>query len=191
MKRLPNAVFLDRDGVINEEVGLLYELGQMSLIPGSAAAVRRLNGLGLPTIVVTNQAVVAHGLCTETKLAEIHEELQRQLAEAAGASLSAIYYCPHIADAEVPEYRMACEDRKPGIGMFRKAAAEFGLDLRRCVMVGDRSGDIEAGQTAGCVTILVETGIAGHDSREGLLSPDYTCRDLAAAVELIEQGLFE
>ena len=189
MRRLPSAVFLDRDGVINEEVGLLYRTDQLRLIPGSAEAICRLNALHLPVIVVTNQAVVAHGLCTEEVLAGIHEEMKRQLA-VAGASLSAIYYCPHLEDAEVPEYRRACEDRKPGIGMLRTAAADFALDLQNCVLVGDRSGDIKAGQAAGCVTILVETGIGGRDGLDGVV-PNYACRDLTAAVELITHGVLE
>jgi D-glycero-D-manno-heptose 1,7-bisphosphate phosphatase len=186
-KRLRSAVFLDRDGVINEEIGLLYRKDQLRLIPGSAEAIRKLNALNLPVIVVTNQSVVAHGLCTEEVLAGIHEELKRQLAEQ-GASLSAIYYCPHHEDAEVAEYRRACDDRKPGIGMLQAAAADFGLDLRDCVLIGDRRGDVEAGKAAGCLTILVETGFATAVSCQPAV-PDRVCQNLAEAVDFIEQSV--
>ena len=183
----PSAVFLDRDGVINEEVGLLYRTDQLRLIAGSAEAIRKLNALDLPVIVVTNQSVVAHGLCSEEALAGIHEELRRQLAKS-GASLSAIYYCPHHKDAEVAEYRRTCDDRKPGIGMLQAAAADFGLDLRNCVLIGDRRGDIEAGKAAGCLTILVETGFATPISCHPAV-PDQVCRDLAGAVDFIERSV--
>jgi D-glycero-D-manno-heptose 1,7-bisphosphate phosphatase len=185
-KRLPSAVFLDRDGVINEEVGLLYRTDQLRLIPGAAQAIRKLNALNLPVIVVTNQSVVAHGLCTEETLAGIHEELKRQLAEQ-GASLSAIYYCPHHEDGEVAEYRRACDDRKPGIGMLQAAAADFGFQLQDCVLIGDRRGDMEAGRAAGCLTILVETGFATPVTCQPAV-PDRVCRDLAEAVDFIARN---
>lgn len=181
------AVFLDRDGVINEEVDLLYRIDQLRLLPGAVEAIRKLNEHGLKVIVVTNQPVVARGLCTERDIEKIHKKLQRMLQEE-GARLDAIYWCPHHENADLPQYRKACPDRKPGIGLFLKAAEQFELDLRRSFALGDRTVDIQAGKNAGCRTILVKTGYGGRDGKYEV-SPDYICEDLKEAVELILKDL--
>ena len=177
------AVFLDRDGVINEEVDLLHHCDQLRLIPGAAEGIRLLNTAALKVIVVTNQPVVARGLCTEQDIETIHDRL-RQLLATEGARLDAVYYCPHHENADVAEYRMVCPDRKPGAGMLRRAAQDFGLDLLECYMVGDRTVDIQAGKEAGCRTILVNTGYAGRDRKHDITA-DNVCSDLKHAAETI------
>jgi len=106
---------LDRDGVINREVDLLYREDQLDLLPGAAEAIRRLNDAGILAIVVTNQPVVARNLCTEDDVCRIHERLQEMLKEAAGARLDAVYYCPHHPETHHqdgnPAYRGRCRSR--------------------------------------------------------------------------------
>lgn len=182
------AVFLDRDGVVNREVGLVWRPEQLTLVHGSAQAIRRLNAAHVPAVVTTNQPVVARGLCAEEGLAAIHERLQELLWAEARAWLDGIFCCPHHperhhADAN-PLYRGPCRCRKPAVGMFEDACEAFGLDVSRCVLVGDRRRDVLAGHNAGCRTILVRTGAAGHDT-EYEAEPDVAVDDLAAAVNLI------
>ena len=181
------AIFLDRDGVINVEDGIVRSPDQLRLIPGSAEAIARLNALGVPVIVITNQPVVARGWANEDELGVIHDRL-RDLLKAHGAVLDAVYFCPHHENANDPAYRTICECRKPRPGMLLKAAEEFGLKLSDCVMIGDRTVDLMAAREAGCSTFLVKTGFAGQD---GICSvePDGEFDDLAAAVKYIESCL--
>lgn len=177
------AVLIDRDGVINEEVDCLHRVEDLALIEGSAEAVRRLNEASIPAIVVTNQPVVARGLITEDGLAEIHAALEEMLSRE-GAHLDGIYYCPFHENANLPKYRQESHDRKPNPGMLLRAAAERNLDLRRCVMIGDRTVDILAGQRAGCKTLLVETGAAGTDKKHEVVA-DYVFPNLLECVKFI------
>lgn len=172
------AVFLDRDGVLirQREGEYLSDPGRVELLPGAAAAVRRLREAGFATVVVTNQAGVGYGYLTEEVLGEIHARLARELARE-GAALDAIYHCPHT-----PEDNCPC--RKPAPGMLVRAARELGIDLSRSYMVGDMTTDIEAGKRAGCFTVLVRTGFGGSDGRSDAV-PDAVCDDLRAAADLI------
>jgi D-glycero-D-manno-heptose 1,7-bisphosphate phosphatase len=175
-------VFLDRDGTIIEEVGYLREPAGVKLIPGAAGGIRRLNERGVAVVVVTNQAGVGRGYFPETAVAEVHGEVARQLAGAGGgARWDAIYYCPHHPDD-------ACDCRKPGPGMFRRAAAEHGLDLTRSFVVGDKVSDVRAGALLGCRTVLVLTGYgieeAGRAKAAGL-TPDHVAADLGAAADWV------
>ena len=180
-------VFLDRDGVINEEVDMLYRMDQLRLVPGVSQAIGRLNSAGLPVVVVTNQPVVARGLCTEEELQGIHKELERRL-NTEGAYLDAIYFCPHHEEADLLDYRKACPDRNPGTGMIQRATEEFNCELGECFVVGDRTADIQMGKDAGCHTILVETGYGGNDGKYPAV-PDVVCKDLPEAVSwILEQS---
>jgi D-glycero-D-manno-heptose 1,7-bisphosphate phosphatase len=151
------AVFLDRDGVLIEEVRYLSEVGQVRLIAGAAEAVAALNRAGVPVVVATNQAGVAHGYFPEERVAEVHERLDELLARR-GAWVDRYYYCPHHPEAEVERYRLRCDCRKPGPGMLRQAAMELGVDLAQSYLVGDKASDLEAGGAGGCKSILVRTG---------------------------------
>ncbi len=178
------AVFLDRDGTINEEVDYVRRPEQMKVMPGSAQAIRELNRMGFVVVVVTNQAGAAYGYYDEDGLKEIHDELIRQLA-GYGARLDGIYYCPHHPDGTVERYRMSCPCRKPGVGMVRRAARELGIDLGNSYLVGDKLTDVGAGKGAGCFTILVETGFGKREIAKGIppeLVPDAIVPDLKAAL---------
>ncbi len=179
------AVFLDRDGTIVREVDYLREVSQLRLLPGAAAAVRRLNEAGIPVIVVTNQSGIARGMLTENDLRHIHDELRRRLASR-GARLDAIYYCPHHPEAAVKAYRKRCRCRKPAPGLFRRAAREMDLDLARSFAVGDSARDLEAGRRAGCRTVLVRTGYGARTEREcGDGCAEAVADDLSGAVDWI------
>ena len=172
-------VLLDRDGTINEEVDHLDDPDDLVLIPGSAAAIRRLREIGLGVVVVTNQAQIGRGLLSEERLVAIHERLAALLADE-GAEVDDILHCPHP-----PEH--GCDCRKPAPGMALEAAARFGFDPDRAFMVGDHAGDAGLGRAVGATTFLVLTGhgveeIARTDG-EGLA--DHVVADLAAAADII------
>ena len=151
------AVFLDRDGTLLEEAGYVDRLERLVFFPYSVDAVRLLNRSGLAVIVFTNQSGVGRGLYTESFVAEAHALMTARLA-AGGARLDGVYYCPHHPAAEVEQYRLACECRKPGTGMMRQAAADLGLDLSRSFTVGDKWSDVLAARASGGRGILVRTG---------------------------------
>jgi D-glycero-D-manno-heptose 1,7-bisphosphate phosphatase len=174
------AVFLDRDGTINEEAQYLDEPARLRLLPGAAEAIRVLNHAGVPVILVTNQAGVGRGYFPESAVNAIHRELARRLA-AQGAHLDAIYYCPHHPDE-------GCDCRKPKPGMLLQAAKEYSLDLTRSFVVGDKVSDLEAGWRVGCRMVLVLTGY-GVEAREAFrhldFQPHYVAADLREAVQWI------
>lgn len=178
------AVFLDRDGVLNEEVGNLSRVEELRLLPGAARAVKRLNALDIPAVIVTNQSVVARGFCTEDDVHEIHRALRRMLASA-GARIDHVYHCPHHPEG-LGRYRVDCACRKPKPGLLLQAARDFHIDLRRTAMIGDQVADMQAGWEAGCRTVLVLTGY-GMQALERLKAsdrqPDHIAADLEDAVD--------
>lgn len=177
------AVFIDRDGTINEEVGYLGEVERLVLIPGAIDAVRSLNEAGYEVVVITNQAGVARGYFDEDAVRQIHRHLFRLFADG-GARITAIYYCPHHPDFPgdgSPE----CNCRKPAPGMLERAAADFDLDLSMSVMVGDTVKDMHVGKSVGCKTIMVETGYGLKERKELDFEPDYVAQDLAEAASWI------
>lgn len=180
------AVFLDRDGTINQEVGYIRELEKLVLIPGSGEAVARLNAMGIPVVVVTNQSGPARGFYPEAHVFALHDRLRFVLAEA-GATVDAVYHCPHLPEGVVPEYTQVCTCRKPAPGMLQRAALERGIDLQRSYMVGDKGVDVGAGRAAGCKTVLLRTGYGAEELAQlpPELSPDHVAEDLAAAVAWI------
>jgi len=158
----PTSAFLDRDGTIVRDTHFLGRPDDVELLPGAAAAVRRLNDTGITTVLVTNQSGIARGLLTEQDYAAVHARLVALLA-AEGARLDAAYYCPHA-----PELSPACDCRKPAAGMFRRAAAEHGLDMSAPVFIGDRWRDVAAADELGGTRFVIH-------------SPRTTAEDLAEA----------
>lgn len=158
LKNKQKAVFLDRDGTINQNVGFLRNIDEFELIPGVAEAVKWINKSGYLAIVITNQPVIARGEVTYEQLQEIHNKMETLLG-VEGAYLDAIYYCPHHPhkgyEGEVPELKIECECRKPKPGMLFRAAEDFNIDLCQSWMVGDSKNDIKAGRDAGCRTAFL------------------------------------
>ena len=171
------AVFLDRDGTVGRYLEYCRRPEDFALIPGAGAAIRRLNAAGLAIVVVTNQSAIGRGWLTADTLERIHEKMRRELSTF-GASVDAIYVCPHHPDD-------GCECRKPKIGMFRRAAEELGVSLADSYVVGDRVLDVRSGQAAGSATVLVRSG---HPPEPPCgIVPDYEAPSLCEAVVWILQ----
>lgn len=175
-------VLLDRDGVICVEKHLLHRKEEFELLPRVGEAIKLLNDNYWKVAVVTNQPVVARGLCSEEDVKEIHNYM-RDLLGKEGALLDSVYYCPHHPTVgNNPNYTKECECRKPGIGMFLQAKKDFGLEsLKNSYMAGDRTADIKAGNIAGCKTILLKTGYGGNDGFNDA-APMFEAEDLYEAV---------
>ncbi|MFX0180701.1 MAG: D-glycero-beta-D-manno-heptose 1,7-bisphosphate 7-phosphatase [Candidatus Hodarchaeota archaeon] len=162
------AIFLDRDGVINEEVNYLSNIDDFMLIEGSIEALKILKDLGYFLIVITNQAGIARGYFTEETLQEIHNKMV-QILKQNDIELDDIFYCPHH-----PDFTGPCNCRKPSPGMILQAKDKYNIDLRESFMVGDTLIDIETGLAAKCRTVLLLTGY-GIEERKKIndIIPDF------------------
>ncbi len=187
------AVFLDRDGVVIADVHLLSRPNQVALCEGVAAGIRRLHERQFLVIVVSNQPVVARGMCSEAEVNAVHAEIQRRLIAAGGpeAAIDAFYFCPHHPNADLADYRRDCECRKPRPGMLLRAAEDWQIDCARSFLVGDRITDIIAGQAAHCATVWLQTGTHLHapiqspDRIEPNTRADFIAHDFTTAVAWI------
>lgn len=156
------AVFLDRDGVINEmvyheELGIVdspFTPEQLTLFPSAGEAIRQLNEAGYKVFLVSNQPGIAKGHLSWQTFENIKQKMNRELAEQ-GAQLDGEYYCLHHPEARVASLRTSCACRKPEPGLLLQAACEQDIDLSQSCMIGDGLTDIKAGKQAGCKTILV------------------------------------
>jgi D-glycero-D-manno-heptose 1,7-bisphosphate phosphatase len=188
------AVFIDRDGTISEEVGYVNHVSRYRVFPFAAAALRALNEAGWLAVLVTNQAGVARGYFEEELIGQVHGVLAAEL-ERGGARLDAVYYCPHHPSVGEPPYRLDCDCRKPRPGLIRRAAAELGLDLAQCWMVGDRHSDVELARNAGVRAAFVLTGYGRgefeHQSKAWKHRPDLVAENLLEAVRKIIEGSVE
>ena len=167
----PAWVLLDRDGTINVKApgrDYVTDPADLELLPGAAAAIRRLNEKSLPIAVVTNQRGIALGRMSEDDLARVHERMTQELARA-GASVQLILHCPHEHGA--------CECRKPRPGMLVEAARRLGASLESSVTIGDSERDVLAGKVAGTWTVRIGDGAE--------TSADMTASSLAAAVDAL------
>ena len=164
------AVFLDRDGVLVEDVHFLRQVSQLRVLPGVPDGLRALQSQ-FYLVVVTNQSGIARGLFTEEELYSIHSALISQLSDE-GVVVDALYYCPHLPEAVVKAYSQNCGCRKPKPGMLLKAKEQWGIDLVKSYMIGDRPSDIEAGQRAGVRCISLGEP-AGTPHPEEQISPDF------------------
>jgi len=151
------ALFLDRDGVVNVEVGYLHRIEDVQFVPGIFSLCRTAMRLGYRLVVVTNQAGIARGFYTEADFEALMTWMRNAL-RAEGVELAAVYHCPYHPEHGVGEYRREHEDRKPGTGMLRRAAREFGISLADSVMVGDRCSDIAAANSAGLKQAFLVSG---------------------------------
>ena len=162
------AVFLDRDGTLVPDKDCLRDASELELFPDSARAIQQFNHHGWRTVLLTNQAVIAKGWCSEQELQRIHNKLEMLLGRE-HAFLDRIYFCPHHPEkgfaGERHDLKIDCDCRKPKIGMVLRAAKDLNLDLRRCWLIGDSTTDLQTAHNAGVKSILVRTGRAGQDGR--------------------------
>ena len=178
------AVFLDRDGTLNEEVGHLHRIEDFCWIPGAREAVRSINRSGLLAIVVTNQAGIARGYYDEDSVHRLHAYMQATLQEV-DAHLDALYYCPFHPEAVRSIYRRHSAYRKPGTGMFEQALQEWPVDPAASFVIGDRNSDLEPGRRLGMTTVLVTTGYG--EQEKATSTADYIVADIGEAVKIILQ----
>ena len=180
------AIFLDRDGVLNVEIGGVHHADDLVLADGAGQAVRAINAAGVPAICVTNQPDLAKGLLTRDGLAEVNAALDTRLA-GDGAYLDDLLFCPHHPErgwpGEIAALKIACDCRKPGPGLLQAAADRHGLDLARSWLIGDRYADVAAAHAAGARAILVRTGHAGHDRERFARDAEHVADSIGAAVD--------
>jgi D-glycero-D-manno-heptose 1,7-bisphosphate phosphatase len=199
--KINTAIFLDRDGTINEEVGHLDKLEKLKIYDNAAEAIRMINQSGMKAVVITNQSGVARGYFTEELVKTTHRIIQ-DLLKRQGAFIDAFYYCPHHPTEGLEEYVQACSCRKPEPGMLITASRDLNIDLQRSYMVGDILKDIQAGKNAGTKSVLVKSGHgikALHEDLQqssqeipigenlGNSYPDYIAEDILEAVTWILQ----
>ena len=180
------AIFVDRDGTLNEDVGYLDRLDRLTLFPWSLDAVRLLRRAGFAVVVVTNQGGVARGFVAESFVEEVRRVIDLRLA-AIGERLDGHYCCPHEPHAPIAAYRRECDCRKPRPGLVQRAARELDLDVARSVVVGDKWSDLRVARAVGAGAVLVRTGYGRSQEgmpREGL-RPDAVADTLMDAVSWI------
>jgi len=184
---LKSAIFLDRDGTINKEVGHLSSIDQFELIDGVGEAIKRINASGILVVVATNQPVVARGEVSDLLLRKIHNKMETLLGSY-GAYIDRLYYCPHHPDngfeGEIEALKVDCDCRKPKNGMFLQAKKDLNIDLEASWVVGDSFRDIDAAKNTGIRSVLVQTGHAGRDGNNDI-SPNFFAKDLSEAVDMI------
>jgi len=180
------AVFLDRDGTINEDVGYLSELSHLTLYPWAVDAVRLLNRAGYLVVMVTNQGGIGRQMIRPEFVAELHAVIDQRLA-AGGARVDGWYFCPHHPEALVEALRLVCRCRKPAPGMALDAARDLGIDLGRSWVIGDKWIDVQLGQRIGGRGVLVRTGwgVIEEGVRPEGQSVEAICDTLAGAVAFV------
>ena len=186
------AVFIDRDGTINEEMGYINHISRFILLPGTAEGIRLLNRQLYLTIIVSNQSGVARGYFRIELVDRIHSHM-RSLLEKEGAHIDGIFFCPHYPTGIVPEYSIVCDCRKPGTGLIQKACKSFDIDLENSYLIGDRCMDMELAHRSNLKGILVTTGYGLGDIEYVLprspFKPLHIAEDLLNAVRwIIEKG---
>ncbi|MBN1782185.1 HAD-IIIA family hydrolase [bacterium] len=170
------AVFLDRDGTINEEVLYLHEPEQFKMLPNVARGIKQFQDMGYRIIVITNQPGIGIGYYTVHDFFAVNRTMLRHLSKA-GILVDKIYFCPHAKSEQ-------CECRKPAQALISRAKEDLNLDMANSIIIGDRTGDMEAGKRAGMTTILVKTGFKGADG-EFPGKPDYYAKDLLDAAQWV------
>lgn len=182
------AIFIDRDGTLNEDVGYISDPEEFRLFDFAPEAVRLINNSGFLVIVLTNQSGIARGFLTEEILGRLHDKMESELAHR-GARIDRIYFCPHHPEIGEPPYKVDCDCRKPKSGLILQAAREMDVNLKKSYVVGDRYRDMETGQAVGATGVLVLTGFGSEEARtppaNRLQQPEHVAENLVEAVRWI------
>ena len=182
------AVFMDRDGTINEQRGYINHISRFILLPGTAEAIRLLNSHQYLAIIVSNQSGVARGYFPLQLVEDVHSHM-RELLKKENAVIDGIFFCPHYRTGVVSEYTADCDCRKPRTGLIKSACETFDIDMTNSYVIGDRCTDIELAKRADLEGILVKTGYGLGDIEYVLpgspLKPAYIAGDLLDAVRWI------
>jgi D-glycero-D-manno-heptose 1,7-bisphosphate phosphatase len=155
------AVFLDRDGTLNHDVGYVHRIADFRWFPGAVNAIRRLNESGYYVFIVTNQSGVARGIYDETAIHDLHRWMGEEL-RAAGAHIDDMRYCPHHPQASIAAYRVACSCRKPAAGMLLDLMSVWPVIREASIMIGDKESDAAAGRAAGIASAIIPAGSLEH-----------------------------
>jgi len=184
------AVFLDRDGTINEEMGYINHISRFKVFNYAFDAIKIFNNLGFKVIVLTNQSGLARGYFNEDLLTRVHQRLLDQ-ANKKKAKIEKIYFCPHHKNGVIEKYKIDCDCRKPKPGMLLKAKQEFDISFENSYLISDRYKDIQFAQNNDVKSILVMTGYGlgehTHQIKEWSQKPDFVCENLLDAAKVIEK----
>ncbi len=182
------AVFIDRDGTINEQMGYINHISRFVLLPGTAEAIRLLNRHQYFVIIISNQSGVARGYFPIELVHRVHEHMTEVLSNE-GARVDAIFFCPHYAGGIIREYSVRCNCRKPGTGLIEMARESFDIDMAKSCVVGDRYSDIELALRLNLEGVLVTTGYGLGDMEYVFprlpFKPSHVAADLLHAVRWI------
>jgi D-glycero-D-manno-heptose 1,7-bisphosphate phosphatase len=181
------AIFLDRDGTINKDVGYPDTSDQIEIYSSSFEALGKINAAGFLAVIITNQSGIGRGYLSEADLEEIHHKMKADFAER-GVHVDGIYFCPHYELSENPRYRKDCDCRKPKPGLALRAAKDLGIDLAGSYFIGDKVEDVLFGLNIGARPVLVLTGFGAESEKklkEMSIRPAHTAPDLLAAVNWI------
>lgn len=185
------AVFLDRDGTLNEEIGYVNHPSRFQVYPWAVEAVTLLNQAGFATVVLTNQSGVARGYFDEALVQELNAKLDEEITRG-GGRLDKIYYCPHHPEGRIEAYRLECACRKPQTGMLDRAVEELHLDRKGSYVVGDRYVDVKLAHQAGlpCIFLLSGYGLGEWEYQRHTwqYQPWKVVKDLLEAAKVIIAG---
>jgi D-glycero-D-manno-heptose 1,7-bisphosphate phosphatase len=180
------AVFIDKDGTLIKDVPYNVDPEKIELEPHAKTALAMLKSEGFKLIVISNQSGVAHGFFKEDSLQTVSDRIQ-QLLQSESISIDAFYFCPHHPEAVDEKYAISCSCRKPQPGMILRAIADFSIDQSLSWMIGDILHDVEAGNKAGCNTILLDNGHETEWLADEQRWPDYIVKNLEEAAKIILQ----
>ncbi len=187
---MSKAIFLDRDGTINEEVNHLRRPEDIKIIPNVIKALQLFKDLGFLNIIITNQSGVSRGFISEAELNKIHSELIQQLKEKDLKLIDDIFFSPFHPEGVIEKYKIESEDRKPSIGLIRKAQAKHSIDLKESFFIGDSLTDMQCAENAGLAKILVRTGYGNEDYEKCLkenIKIEYYAMDLYDASQYVNK----
>lgn len=177
---MKQAVFFDRDGTLNEELGYLGDPARVRLLAGAPEAVAAARNAGFTTVIITNQSGIARGLLTEEQVHAVNDRVVAML-KLYGAVVDAVYYCPHHPEGPVEAFKGECDCRKPAPGLLQRAANEFGLDLAQSFVIGDKASDVGLAAAVGAQGVLVRTGY-GNAELDKLAARGYRAAHVADGV---------
>lgn len=179
---MAKAIFLDKDGTLIPDIPYNVDPALITLQPDAVTGLQRLRDEGFLFIIISNQAGVARGIFTEDALPAVEQRLA-QLMAAHNLTLSGFHYCPHYPEGKVAAYTLDCDCRKPKPGMILQAAREHNINLSESWMIGDILNDVEAGNRAGCKTVLINNGNETEWVAGPMRSPTFICSSINQAAE--------
>lgn len=181
------AIFLDRDGTINVEKNYLYRIEDFEFLPGVVGALKYLQQAGYLLIIITNQSGIGRGYYTEKDFQKLNDWMITTLREQ-GVTIADVYYCPHLPDAQVPEYRKDCNCRKPKLGMYEQAILDYNIQIGHSYAIGDKIRDCAICESTPCKGFLIgdnEKTEVVEEVKAGKIERVRYAKDLAEAARLI------